>query len=83
MLKTIEEHALGDNKFFGRDKISMVDIAFGGLAYWPGNIEEVVGRNLLEAHRFPRLQAWTKKFKKVLEIRENLPDLGRMLKRET
>ncbi|XP_021291773.1 probable glutathione S-transferase [Herrania umbratica] len=83
MLKTIEEHGLGDKKFFGGDNISMVDIAFGGLAYWPGVIEKVLGRNLLEAHKFPRLHAWTKNFEEVPEVKENLPDLGRLLKRET
>ncbi|XVE81480.1 hypothetical protein DITRI_Ditri15bG0067700 [Diplodiscus trichospermus] len=82
MLKTIEEDALGDKKFFGGDNISMVDIAFGGLAYWPGIVEKVVGTNLLEPHRFGRPQAWTKRFMEVPEIKENLPDLRRIVKKE-
>ena len=77
MLQTIEEHALGDEKkFFGGDKINMVDIAFGGIAYWLGIIEDVVGMKLLEPHKFPRLNRWIENFKQVPVIKENLPDRG-------
>uniref|UniRef100_A0A6N2MY19 Glutathione S-transferase n=1 Tax=Salix viminalis TaxID=40686 RepID=A0A6N2MY19_SALVM len=41
MLKTIEEHALGKNKFFCGDKISSVDIAYGWMARWLEVLEEL------------------------------------------
>ncbi|OAY55451.1 probable glutathione S-transferase [Manihot esculenta] len=79
MLKTIEEHALGEKKYFGGDKIGMVDIACGGIAYWLGLIEEVAGIKLLEPHKFPKLHAWTKNFIEVPIIKDNLPNRDDML----
>ncbi|XP_007034546.2 PREDICTED: probable glutathione S-transferase [Theobroma cacao] len=79
MLETIEEHGLiGGKKFFGGDKISMVDMAFGAVAYWLGVIEDAAGLKISEAHEFPRLQSWVQNFKEVLIIKENLPDRDKM-----
>ncbi|XP_021291775.1 probable glutathione S-transferase [Herrania umbratica] len=78
MLKTIEEHALAEKKFFGGDKMNMVDIAFGHLAHWLPVIEDVTGVKLLEAGNFPCLQTWIKNFKQVPIIKENLPDRDEM-----
>ncbi|OMP07863.1 hypothetical protein COLO4_06991 [Corchorus olitorius] len=71
MLKMIEEEALGDKKFFGGDKINMVDIVFG-LAHWLG------GEKLLEANKFSGLHTWLQNFKQVPVIKENLPELDDM-----
>ncbi|KAL7209798.1 hypothetical protein ACSBR1_031376 [Camellia fascicularis] len=78
MLRTVEEHALGDKKFFGGESVRMVDIALGWIAYWLEVIEEIVGVKLLEAESFPRLHSWKKNFKEVSEIKENLPDRDKM-----
>jgi glutathione S-transferase len=79
MLKAIEEHGLVDKKYFGGDRIGLVDIAFGQIAQWLGVIEDIIGVKLLEAHTFPRLHAWIKNFKEVPSIKENLPDRDEML----
>lgn len=80
MLRAIEEHGLaGDKKFFGGEKIGLVDIAFGGIAHWLGVIEDILGVKLLEPNTFPRLHAWIKNFKKVPIIKENLPTHDEML----
>ncbi|XP_060671964.1 probable glutathione S-transferase [Ziziphus jujuba] len=78
-LRTIEEHGLGNKKFFGGEEIGIVDIAFGWMSLWLGIIEEIVGVKLLEAHLFPRLYAWTKNFKEVPVIKQNLPDCHELL----
>ena len=78
-MKIVEERGLGEKKFFGRDKIGIVDIAFVEFAYWLGFIEEILGVKLLDAHAFPRLHAWKKNLKEVPVIKENLPDHGEML----
>ncbi|KAM4127532.1 hypothetical protein ACJW30_02G097100 [Castanea mollissima] len=79
MLRAIEAHGLVDKKYFGGDKIGIVDIAFGQIAQWLGVIEDIVGVKLLEAHKFPRLHAWIKNFKEVPIIKENLPDRDEMM----
>ena len=80
MLKTIEEQAMGSvKKYFGGDKIGIVDIAFCGIAHWLGVIEEIVGIKLFEPHKFPRLHAWTNNFKEAPIIKENLPDRDQMV----
>ncbi|XP_010243635.1 PREDICTED: glutathione transferase GST 23-like [Nelumbo nucifera] len=79
VLRTIEERALGEKKFFGGDRIGMVDIAFGWIALWMEVMEELKGVKLMEPHAFPRLHAWMENFKGIPEIRDNLPDRHRML----
>ncbi|KAA8527854.1 hypothetical protein F0562_035277 [Nyssa sinensis] len=74
MLRTVEEEALGDKRFFSGDRIGIVDIAFGAIAHWLGVTEDIVGVKLLDANSFPRLHAWTISFKEEPVIRENLPD---------
>ncbi|GLT78137.1 hypothetical protein SLA2020_496830 [Shorea laevis] len=81
MLEIIEEHApgLGQKKFFGGDKIGMVDLTLGQLAHWMGAIEEVTGVKIKEAGKFPRLEAWIKNFKEDPVIKENLPEFKDMV----
>ncbi|XP_059631297.1 probable glutathione S-transferase [Cornus florida] len=79
MLRTIEDHALGEKKFFSGDIIGVVDIAFGGIVVWLEVLEDVLGMKLLEAHTFPRWHAWIKNFKEAPLIKDNLPDRDEML----
>ncbi|KAJ8547147.1 hypothetical protein K7X08_010733 [Anisodus acutangulus] len=80
MLKLIEEQALGDqeNKFFGGEKIGIVDMAFGIIPHWLEVIEDIVGVKLLEPHTFPRLLNWVQNFKEEQVIKENLPNRDEM-----
>ncbi|KAK4341612.1 hypothetical protein RND71_040113 [Anisodus tanguticus] len=76
MLKIIEEQAFGDqeNKFFGGEKIGIVDMAFGIIPHWLEVIEDIVGVKLLVPHSFPRLLNWVQNFKEEQVIKENLPN---------
>ncbi|XWS09068.1 hypothetical protein CRYUN_Cryun40dG0054300 [Craigia yunnanensis] len=79
VLKTIEEQALGDKKFFGGDTINLVDISYGYLAYWFKNVEEVIGIKLLEPSTLPRLSQWVQNFIEVPVIKESIPDRDKLL----
>ncbi|XP_011041578.1 PREDICTED: probable glutathione S-transferase [Populus euphratica] len=79
MLKMIEEHGISE-KFFGGQKIGLVDLALGAVAHWFVAIDSKKGLKMLEAHNFPRLHSWTKDFKEDPVIKENLPDLTPLLK---
>ena len=70
----MEEQGLREKKFFGGDRIGIVDIAFGTIAHWFGVIEEIIEVKVLEAHALPRLHAWKENFEEVPIIKENLPD---------
>ncbi|KAJ4830468.1 hypothetical protein Tsubulata_025394 [Turnera subulata] len=74
MLQAIEDHGLGNKKFFGGDQIGIADIAIGSDIHWLAIIEEAVGFKLLDPHRYPRLHGWLKNFQQVPVIKENLPD---------
>ncbi|XP_052289175.1 probable glutathione S-transferase isoform X3 [Citrus sinensis] len=79
MLQTVEEHGLGDKKFFNGDNIGLVDLAFGPIVYWLQVIEDVVGVKLFESHKFPHLHAWIENFKQIPVIEENLPNQDELL----
>ncbi|KAJ4850445.1 hypothetical protein Tsubulata_048543, partial [Turnera subulata] len=74
MLQAIEDHGLGDTKFFGGDQIGIADIAFGSVIYGLAFVQEAVEVKLLEAQKFPRLHGWLKNFMQVPVIEETLPD---------
>ncbi|KAA3485491.1 putative glutathione S-transferase [Gossypium australe] len=79
MLEVMEEHALiGGKKFFGGDEINMVDMAFSFVAHWLGILEDVVGLEIFEPHKFPRVSSWIQNFKSIPIIKENLPDVDKM-----
>ncbi|TYI38527.1 hypothetical protein ES332_A02G034300v1 [Gossypium tomentosum] len=79
MLEVMEEHALiGVKKFFGGDKINMVDIAFSFVAHWLGVFEDVLGLEIFEPHKFPRVSSWIQNFKSIPVIKDNLPDADKM-----
>ena len=79
MLQTVEEHGLGEKKFFNGENIGLVDLAFGSIVYWLQVIEDIVGAKLFESHKFPHLHAWIENFKQVPVIEENLPNQDELL----
>ncbi|CAL2280347.1 unnamed protein product [Prunus armeniaca] len=79
IMTILEQHSLGQNKFFNGDEIGMTDLVFGLITFWLEVMEEAAGVQVLEVNRFPRLQAWIKNFKEVPVIKENHPDKSRLL----
>ncbi|KAF6162156.1 hypothetical protein GIB67_008285 [Kingdonia uniflora] len=79
ILRNLEEHGLGDKKFFGGETIGLADVGLGWIAFWLDVLEEIVGIKLLEESKFPRLFEWTNNFKEISIIKENLPDRDEMM----
>ncbi|KMT05806.1 hypothetical protein BVRB_7g166450 [Beta vulgaris subsp. vulgaris] len=79
LLQIIEEKGLGEKKFFGGNQIGLTDICLGWIACWLELMQEAAGIKLLESDSLPRLQSWSKRFKEVPEIKENLQDKDKML----
>lgn len=81
LLRILEEHGLGEKKFFGGNDIGMTDLAFGWIACWLELLEEAAGVKVMDADSFPRLQAWIKNFREIPVIKESIPDRNRLLAR--
>ncbi|XP_074274265.1 glutathione transferase GST 23-like [Silene latifolia] len=79
VLRTLEERGLGDDKFFNGEKIGYTDLCLGWISYGLEFMQEAAGIVLVEPDTLPRLNAWSKRFKEVPVIKDNLPDRNMML----
>ncbi|XP_065624285.1 probable glutathione S-transferase [Quercus suber] len=79
LLGILEEHGLGEKKFFGGSEIGLTDLAFGWIACLMEILQEAAGVKVLEADSFPRLQAWIKNFNEIPAIKESLRDRNELL----
>ncbi|GLT37528.1 hypothetical protein SLA2020_118390 [Shorea laevis] len=77
-LKTLEGE-LKDKKFFGGDKVGMVDIVAIFIAFWLRVLQEVVGADLLTPEKFPALFKWSEELVGCPIIKENLPPRDRLI----
>ena len=79
LLGILEEHGLGEKKFFGGSDIGLADLVFGWIACLLEILQEAAGVKVLEADSFPRLQAWIKNFNEIPAIKESLRDRNELL----
>lgn len=77
-LKTLEGE-LKDKKFFGGEKVGMVDIVASLMAFWIRILQEIVGVDLLTPEKFPVLFKWSEELVGCPIIKENLPPRDQLI----
>ncbi|XBI32447.1 hypothetical protein VPH35_055900 [Triticum aestivum] len=78
-LKLLEGQLPEGKRFFGGDTIGFLDIAMGGIARWLGVFEEMAGVRLLTEEDRPLLYKWVRDYKADDNVRQCLPERGRVL----
>lgn len=77
-LRVLDEE-LEEKKFFGGEKIGILDLVLGWMAFWLGVSEEVASFEVLDPKKFPWFTSWIDNFLEVPVIKENLPPRDRTL----
>ena len=78
-LLKILENELEGKKFFGGDKIGLVDIVADFIGYWLGLIQHVTGLELLTKEKFPNLCEWSHEFLSCSIVKESFPPSDHLL----
>lgn len=77
-LKTLENE-LKEKKFFGGEKIGIVDIAGSFVGFWVGCIQEASGVEIFTEEKFPVLHKWKDGLLSCDVIKENLPPRDKLI----
>ncbi|XP_059428101.1 glutathione S-transferase U8-like [Corylus avellana] len=78
LLNFLEEE-LKEKKFFGGERIGMVDIVANVIGFWIGTFEEGTGIELLTVDKFPKLCNWVDEYLSSSVIKENLPPKDKLI----
>ena len=66
-------------KFFGGEKIDMLDIVIGCGSHWFEAIEELSGLKLIDPILFPHFLEWNKNFIESQEVKEVIPPVEKLI----
>ncbi|XP_077234495.1 putative glutathione S-transferase [Tasmannia lanceolata] len=68
-----------ERRFFGGEKIGVLDIVIGCGSYWLCVFEEVAGVKLVDSEAFPRFHSWLRDFEEQKEVKEIIPPADKLL----
>ncbi|OVA08852.1 Glutathione S-transferase [Macleaya cordata] len=66
-------------RFFGGEKIGLLDIVLGCGSYWLWVFEEVAGVKLVDSGTFPKFESWLRDFEEQEEVKETIPATDKLL----
>ncbi|URD72123.1 glutathione s-transferase [Musa troglodytarum] len=77
--RELRDGAFKGQRFFGGDKIGLLDIVLGCGSYWLAVFEEVMEVKLVDPGTFPVFHAWLKDFEEQNEVKETIPAIDKLL----
>ncbi|CAD5172367.1 unnamed protein product [Musa acuminata subsp. malaccensis] len=77
--RELKDGAFKGRRFFGGDKIGLLDIVLGCGSYWLAVFEEVMEVKLIDPESFPVFHAWLRDFEEQQEVKETIPAIDRLL----
>lgn len=80
MLQYLEDE-LKDKKFFGGDRIGMVDVMANFVAIWFRTFQDEARMDLLTKDKFPRLWEWSELFVNTSPVNQCLPPKEKLVRR--
>uniref|UniRef100_A0A0D9WGI0 glutathione transferase n=1 Tax=Leersia perrieri TaxID=77586 RepID=A0A0D9WGI0_9ORYZ len=75
----LREGEFKGRRFFGGDRVGLLDVVLGCGSYWLAVFEEVTGVRLVDADAFPLFHAWLRDFEAQEEVKETIPSVDRLL----
>ncbi|XP_038975218.1 glutathione S-transferase U17-like isoform X2 [Phoenix dactylifera] len=66
-------------KFFGGERIGLLDIVMGCGLYWNSASEDVLGLKIIDQESFPFFTSWFESFNEAKEVKEVIPPTEKLV----
>ncbi|XP_010938837.1 glutathione transferase GST 23 [Elaeis guineensis] len=66
-------------KFFGGERIGILDIVMGCGLYWNSACEDVLGMKIIDQESFPLFTSWFESFNEAKEVKEVIPPAEKLV----
>ncbi|KAM0954026.1 putative glutathione transferase [Dioscorea sansibarensis] len=75
----LQEGVFKGRRFFGGERIGLLDIVLGCGSYWLSVFEKVADVRLIDSEMFPLFCSWLKDFEEQPEVKEIIPAIDKLL----